>query len=227
MSWSPAAPARLAPPSLRRCSMPAPSATFRACTRRRRSAFALREHKNVRLSVTGNLADEAVVARLYEAITPLWASIHIAGGFAAAPLRDTGAAALRQQIDMNFISCALCCARRHSRHGGHERRRTHRQCRRPRGAGMAQRRRHGRLYGKQGRGRRAYRRARRGSRQGRHPGQRGRALDHGHAANRSAMPKADFSLWPKVEEVAATIVFLASPDNRVTRGAVVPVYGRS
>jgi hypothetical protein len=26
--------------------------------------------------------------------------------------------------------------------------------------------------------------------------------------------------------VAQTILFLASPDNRVTRGAVVPVYGR-
>jgi NAD(P)-dependent dehydrogenase (short-subunit alcohol dehydrogenase family) len=45
-------------------------------------------------------------------------------------------------------------------------------------------------------------------------------------ANRKAMPKADFSTWPKVEEVAATIVFLASPENKVTRGAVVPVYGR-
>jgi len=31
----------------------------------------------------------------------------------------------------------------------------------------------------------------------------------------------------KVEEVAATILFLASPDNRVTRGGIVPVYGRS
>jgi NAD(P)-dependent dehydrogenase (short-subunit alcohol dehydrogenase family) len=46
-------------------------------------------------------------------------------------------------------------------------------------------------------------------------------------ANRKAMPKADFSAWPKVEEVAATIAFLASPENKVTRGAVVPVYGRS
>ena len=45
-------------------------------------------------------------------------------------------------------------------------------------------------------------------------------------ANRQAMPKADFSSWPKVEEVAATILFLASPENRVTRGAVVPVYGK-
>jgi NAD(P)-dependent dehydrogenase (short-subunit alcohol dehydrogenase family) len=47
------------------------------------------------------------------------------------------------------------------------------------------------------------------------------------AANRAAMPKANHASWPKVEEVAATIVFLASPDNWVTRGAIVPVYGRA
>jgi NAD(P)-dependent dehydrogenase (short-subunit alcohol dehydrogenase family) len=46
-------------------------------------------------------------------------------------------------------------------------------------------------------------------------------------ANRQAMPKADYGLWPKVEEVAATIAFLASPENLVTRGAIVPVYGKS
>ena len=46
-------------------------------------------------------------------------------------------------------------------------------------------------------------------------------------ANRAAMPKADFATWPKVEEVAATILFLASPDNKVARGGIVPVYGRS
>jgi NAD(P)-dependent dehydrogenase (short-subunit alcohol dehydrogenase family) len=46
-------------------------------------------------------------------------------------------------------------------------------------------------------------------------------------ANRKAMPKADHSVWPKVEEVAATIAFLASSDNGVTRGAIVPVYGKS
>ena len=47
------------------------------------------------------------------------------------------------------------------------------------------------------------------------------------AANRKAMPKADFSAWTKVEDVAATILFLASPENKVTRGGIVPVYGRS
>ena len=45
--------------------------------------------------------------------------------------------------------------------------------------------------------------------------------------NRDDMPKADFSLWPKVEEVAKTVLFLASSDNKVTRGAIVPVYGKS
>jgi NAD(P)-dependent dehydrogenase (short-subunit alcohol dehydrogenase family) len=46
-------------------------------------------------------------------------------------------------------------------------------------------------------------------------------------ANRKAMPKADHASWPKVEDVAQTILFLASPDNKVTRGAIVPVYGRA
>ena len=46
-------------------------------------------------------------------------------------------------------------------------------------------------------------------------------------ANRQAMPKADHAVWPKVEDVAQTILFLASPANKVTRGAVVPVYGRT
>jgi NAD(P)-dependent dehydrogenase (short-subunit alcohol dehydrogenase family) len=46
-------------------------------------------------------------------------------------------------------------------------------------------------------------------------------------ANRAAMPRANFDAWPKVEEVAATIVFLASSDNRVGRGGIVPVYGKA
>jgi NAD(P)-dependent dehydrogenase (short-subunit alcohol dehydrogenase family) len=45
--------------------------------------------------------------------------------------------------------------------------------------------------------------------------------------NRTAMPNADFAKWPKVGEVAAAIAFLASPRNAVTRGALIPAYGRS
>ena len=71
--------------------------------------FSLRDHKQVKLVIAGNLADEVVVERAYEGIAPLWASIHIAGGFAAGPLAQTPVATIRQQIDMNLISCMLCC----------------------------------------------------------------------------------------------------------------------
>jgi NAD(P)-dependent dehydrogenase (short-subunit alcohol dehydrogenase family) len=46
-------------------------------------------------------------------------------------------------------------------------------------------------------------------------------------ANRRSMPDADFGRWPKVEEVAETIAFLASARNALTSGALVPVFGRS
>ena len=44
-------------------------------------------------------------------------------------------------------------------------------------------------------------------------------------ANRAAMPKADHAAWPKPDQIAATIAFLASSDNQVTTGAIVPVPG--
>ena len=46
-------------------------------------------------------------------------------------------------------------------------------------------------------------------------------------ANRAAMPRADFSKWPKPEEIARVIVFLCSDDARVIHGAAIPVYGQS
>src|SRR5271163_4104822 len=48
--------------------------------------FRLRDNKQVVLTVTGNLADEANIGGLYGGIASLWASIHLAGGFAAGPL---------------------------------------------------------------------------------------------------------------------------------------------
>jgi len=45
--------------------------------------------------------------------------------------------------------------------------------------------------------------------------------------NRRAMPKADFSKWPKPEEIARVILFLCSEDASVIQGAAIPVYGRS
>ena len=187
--------------------------------------YSLRDHKQVVLSISGNLADEAAIARLYGGIAKIWASIHIAGGFAAAPLRDTELSMLRQQIDMNFVSCALCCraaVRAMAGTGG----RIVNVAARPA------------LEWRTGAGSAAYTASKAAV----------AALTAALAeevakdnilvnavapsimdtqTNRQAMPKADFALWPKVEEVAATIAFLASPDNRVTRGAIVPVYGKS
>lgn len=45
--------------------------------------------------------------------------------------------------------------------------------------------------------------------------------------NREAMPNADFSKWPKPEEIARVILFLCSDDATVIHGAAIPVYGNS
>jgi NAD(P)-dependent dehydrogenase (short-subunit alcohol dehydrogenase family) len=190
--------------------------------------FRLRDHKQVAVTVAGNLADEAAVGRAYQGIAPLWASIHIAGGFAFGPLREATVATIRQQIDMNFVSCLLCCraALNAMQTGQNAGGRIVNVAARPA------------LEWRTGAGTVAYAASKAGV----------AALTAALAeevakdgilvnaiapsimdtpANRQAMPKADYALWPKVEEVAATIAFLASPDNRVTRGAIVPVYGKS
>jgi NAD(P)-dependent dehydrogenase (short-subunit alcohol dehydrogenase family) len=43
-------------------------------------------------------------------------------------------------------------------------------------------------------------------------------------ANRAAMPDAPHDRWVAPAALAELIVFLASPGNRATRGAVIPVY---
>jgi NAD(P)-dependent dehydrogenase (short-subunit alcohol dehydrogenase family) len=190
--------------------------------------FRLREHPQVRLTVTGNLADETAIERLYQDIAPLWASIHIAGGFAAAPIQETSLAMIRQQFDMNFVSCMLCCRAAVNAMTGN-----------PLGGGrivnVAAR---AALEWRSGAGMIAYTASKTAvaaltaalAEEVAKDGILVNAVAPSimdTAANRQSMPKADYALWPKVEEVAATIAFLASTDNRVTRGAIVPVYGKS
>lgn len=177
---------------------------------------------NMKLIAVADLADETAVAKVYDGLK-LWASIHIAGGFATGGVAATGKAALMAQLDSNLVSCFLCCrAAVNAMTGG------------GRIVNVAAR---PALEWRSGAGMTAYTIAKTGV----------AALTVALAeevakngilvnavapsimdtpANREAMPKADHALWPKVEEVAATIVFLASPDNKVTRGAVVPVYGK-
>lgn len=49
------------------------------------------------------------VARLYGGVTDLWASIHLAGGFAMGSLTETDKAGVMRMLNMNFVSCCLCC----------------------------------------------------------------------------------------------------------------------
>jgi NAD(P)-dependent dehydrogenase (short-subunit alcohol dehydrogenase family) len=47
------------------------------------------------------------------------------------------------------------------------------------------------------------------------------------AANRKAMPGADFATWPKPEDIATVVLFLCSDKARTIHGASIPVYGNS
>jgi NAD(P)-dependent dehydrogenase (short-subunit alcohol dehydrogenase family) len=183
-----------------------------------------RSSENVKLIQVPDLADEASVTEVYQDVTP-WASIHIAGGFAMGELAKTDKAALMAQLDTNLISCFLCCraAVNAMRAGGG---RIVNVAARPAlewrsGAGMA-----AYTVAKAGVAALTVALAEEVAKDG--------ILVNAVApsimdtpANRAAMPKADYAAWPKVEEVAATILFLASPENKVTRGAIVPVYGKA
>jgi NAD(P)-dependent dehydrogenase (short-subunit alcohol dehydrogenase family) len=45
------------------------------------------------------------------------------------------------------------------------------------------------------------------------------------AANRLAMPDADFATWPKPQDIAQVVLFLSSDLAKTIHGASVPVYG--
>ena len=47
------------------------------------------------------------------------------------------------------------------------------------------------------------------------------------AANRAAMPGAEFDRWPTTRQVAGVIAFLVSEGARIVSGGAIPVYGRA
>ena len=177
-----------------------------------------------------DLVDERAVAAFYAEVPDVWASIHLAGGFTWARLEDTSAASARAQFEMNALTCLLCSReavrRMRSRAAAH-----------PDEPG-------GRIVNVGSRatlvpstGMSAYAMAKAAV----------QALTLGLAeelrgeqilvnavvpsiidtpANRAAMPDAEFDRWPKPAELAETILWLASPSNTLTSGALVPVYGR-
>jgi len=172
-----------------------------------------------------DVADEAAVGRFYQSLPPLWASVHLAGGFAMAPIAEMSAADFIAQFRMNALSCFLCSAAAIAAFralGGRIVNVAARPALEPRlGAGMI-----------------AYTASKSAV----------AALTQALAqettdeqiwvnavapsvldtpANRAAMPDADYRRWVAPADLAEIVTFLASPANRVTRGAVIPVYGGS
>jgi NAD(P)-dependent dehydrogenase (short-subunit alcohol dehydrogenase family) len=190
--------------------------------------FPHRSHPRVKLIGNANLGSQTVVQRIYDSVPKLWASIHLAGGYASWPIAETDETELMGLVRNNLLSCFLCCAasvaaiRKAGGGGGRIVNIAARPALEPRtGAGSV-----GYTVSKAGVA----------------------ALTQALAAevvkedilvnaiapstldteaNRRAMPKADHSAWPKPAEVASIICNLAAPSNRVTTGAVIPVYGRA
>lgn len=173
-----------------------------------------------------DLSNEASVVEFYRSRPRLWASIHLAGGYAGGKLIETSAAELQRQIDLNLTTGFLC-----SREAVKNM--------------LAANNPEGRIVNVVSRtalepikGVAAYSAAKAAlamltrclaeevSEQG--------ILVNAVApliidtpANRAAMPKADFMRWPKPNDLAEAVLWLASPENRLTSGAVLPVYGRA
>ncbi len=166
--------------------------------------------------------DEAQVVAFYDALPELWASVHLIGGFAATPVRRTTLADFEKQWRLNTVTCFLACreAARKMKAGGRIVNVAARPVLQPAG-GMV-----------------AYVAAKAGV----------AAITESLGAelvgdgilvnavvpsiidtpaNRLAMPAADHASWPKPAQIAETIAFLASPENTLTTGTLVPVYGRA
>jgi NAD(P)-dependent dehydrogenase (short-subunit alcohol dehydrogenase family) len=172
-----------------------------------------------------DLTDEAAVVDFYASCPPLWASVHLAGGFRPGALVDSPLGALRDQLDMNLVTAFLC-----SREAARNMRRA--------GAG-------GRIVNVASRsgvlpagGTIAYTISK--AAVGALTAAAADELKDDRilvnavlpstidtAANRAAMPNADQARWPKPAEIAAAIAWLVSDENSVTSGALIPVYGRA
>ncbi|MEL7833413.1 SDR family NAD(P)-dependent oxidoreductase [Fodinibius sp. N2] len=193
--------------------------------------FDLTDHKNVFTKVDVDLTDEDQAQSFFEdAIDeqgPLWGSIHIAGGFGMGSIQKTSKADFMKQINLNLVTCYNSCRAavqqfKDQGDGGRIVNIAARPALEPRqGAGMT-----------------AYTTSKAGV----------AALTESLAAevveddilvnaiapsvidtsqNRESMPNANFDKWPKPEQLAQQIAYLVSPENKVTRGSVVSVYGKS
>ena len=180
-----------------------------------------RDHVHATTGV--DLSDQAQVEAFYDRLPPLWASIHLVGGFSMAPVVDTSVADLQSMFEVNAVTCFACCrsavkSMRQSGQGGRILNVTARPALQP-AAGMI-------AYSVAKAAVAALTRA------------LATELHRDHIlvnaivpsiidtqVNRTSMPDADFDAWPKATQVAESIRFLVSPHNQLTSGSLVPVYG--
>lgn len=197
-------------------------------------------HERVRVIEGVDLTDEPSVERFYRTVCErargLWASVHVAGGFAMKPVRETSRVEFIALGQMNAVTCFLCCREAVKAMSGHCPATSGTPA--PSGGRIVNVAARPGVMPELGAGMVAYTAGKAAV----------AAITQALAAevakdgilvnavvpsimdtpaNRAAMPKADHAAWAKVDEVAATICFLASPGNAVTRGALVPVYGKS
>lgn len=174
-----------------------------------------------------DLRNEAAVARYVDLLPPLWASIHLAGGFAMKPVLETTAEEWRNMHDLNALTCFLTCReavrsirRRQPQTGGRIVNVAARPAVTP-APGML-----------------AYATSKAAvasltmclAEEVRAEGILVNAIVPSiidTPANRANMPNADHSKWPKAAEIADTIAWLVSPQMALTTGTLVPVYGRA
>jgi NAD(P)-dependent dehydrogenase (short-subunit alcohol dehydrogenase family) len=165
-----------------------------------------------------NLTDEAAVVEYFAALPQLWASVHLAGGFVMAPFVDTSLAQVRQQLDINFVTAFLCCREAVKKGAQRIVNVASRAALEPSAGSIAYAASKAALVMM----------TRSLAEELKPKGVLVNAVAPSlmdTPANRKSMPDADHSKWPKTDDVARTILWLASKDNVLTSGAVVPVYG--
>ena len=173
-------------------------------------------HDRVHIESPIDLTDEAAVSKFYDSLPSLWASVHVAGGFAAGTIGDTSLAMWKKMHDINGVTCFLCCREaikkiRGTSGGGRIVNVAAKPALVPTGGLSA--------YS-------ASKAAVASLTVGLSEELAGEKIWVNAVVpsimdtpiNRREIPKADFEKWPKVSEVAATIAFLASPQNQATRG---------
>jgi NAD(P)-dependent dehydrogenase (short-subunit alcohol dehydrogenase family) len=186
--------------------------------------------------VTGmDLTRESSVVELYEGLPAgLWASVHLAGGFTMSPLVDTRLVDLRQQLDLNVVTSFLCCreavrAMRRANHAGRV------ASGRPAGGRIVQVASRSGLHPAPGQ--LAYSVSKAAivaltsglAEELKAEGILVNAVAPGTLdtpANRMAMPNVEPQDLVSPADVAALIVWLASPANAAS-GATIPIYGNS